>query len=168
MLRLMQIASNEIHRQRLCERWDGLSFDLAMLVRFEKRLWALNGLKRLDDLQVKGESFSNGSISPKNDGDATKSVEEGKNILHVCVNEGMSCSPTKIFVYGTCFCVSNYLMHIQRRVGFKQPQAIMRRSTAFCRHLHQIWLCIGIYFPTWKRITGQTFPFCRTKIRLWI
>ena len=168
MLRLMQMASNEIHCQRLCERWDGLSFDLAMVIRFEKRLWALNGLKRLDGFQAKGESFSDDSISPKNGGDATKLVEEGKDVLHVCVNEGMACSPTKFFVYGPCSCVSNYFVRIQRRVGFKQPQAMMRRSTAFCRHLHQILLCSGIYFLTWKRITGQTFPLCRTKIRLWI
>lgn len=96
MLRLMQSASNEIHCQRLYERWDGVSFDLAKLIDFEKRLWALNGLKRLDDLQMKGGSFSDGSRSPENDGDATKLVEEGKNVLHICVDGGMSCSPDEI------------------------------------------------------------------------
>lgn len=108
MLHLMQVASNEIHCQRLYERWDGVSFDLAKLIHFEKRLWALNGLKRLEDLQMKGESISDGSRSPVNDNDATVLAEDGKNVLHICVDGGMPCSPTEFSVYESRLRGSNF------------------------------------------------------------
>lgn len=138
MLHLMQVASNEIHCQRLYERWDGVSFDLTKLIHFEKRLWALNGLKRLDDLQMKGENVSDGSRSPVNDNDPTVLVEDGKHVLHICVDGGMSCRPAEFSVYESRLRGSNFFCIIQRRVFFRQPQAIMRRSTASCRQMPQI------------------------------
>jgi hypothetical protein len=85
-LRLMEIASNEIHCQRLSESWDGLSSDMAKLINFEKRLWARSGLKRLDRLLLKRQS-SRSQVS----GDvATKIMQDGENLLHICEDGGMS------------------------------------------------------------------------------
>jgi hypothetical protein len=95
-LRLMEIASNEIHYQRLSESWDGLSFDMAKLINFEKRLWALSGLKRLDHVLRKGERLCDGPGLLVNDGDATKRMQDGENLLHICEDGGMSCKPNDV------------------------------------------------------------------------
>jgi hypothetical protein len=48
-LRIMDRASNRILCQRLAENWEGIESDLREHIDFEKRLWALNALSRLDD-----------------------------------------------------------------------------------------------------------------------
>lgn len=95
-LRLMEMASNQIHYQRLSESWDGLSFDVAKLINFEKRLWALSGLKRLNHLLRKGESLRDGPGLVANDGDATKRRQDGENVLYICEDGGMSCKPNDV------------------------------------------------------------------------
>jgi hypothetical protein len=48
-LRIMDRASNQILCQRLAENWEGIESDLRERIEFEKRLWALNALNRLDE-----------------------------------------------------------------------------------------------------------------------
>jgi len=106
MLRLLQIASNEIHCQRLHENWDGINFDLAKLINFEKGLWAQSGLKRLNDPMLKGEKLCGGTGSPVNGADATNVIEDGEN-LYICEDGGMSCSPFEFLVHEMRFGDSN-------------------------------------------------------------
>ena len=47
-LRIMDRASSQVLCQRLAENWEGIESDLREHIDFEKRLWALNALKRLD------------------------------------------------------------------------------------------------------------------------
>ena len=48
-LRIMDRAPNQILCQRLAENWEGIESDLREHIDFEKRLWALNALSRLDE-----------------------------------------------------------------------------------------------------------------------
>jgi hypothetical protein len=48
-LRIMDRASNQILCQRLAENWEGIEADLRVHISFEKRLWALNALNRLNE-----------------------------------------------------------------------------------------------------------------------
>jgi hypothetical protein len=48
-LRIMDRAPNQILCQRLAENWEGIESDLREHIDFEKRLWALSALNRLDE-----------------------------------------------------------------------------------------------------------------------
>ena len=123
-LRMMDRASNQILCQRLAENWEGIESDLREHIDFEKRLWALNALKRLDG------GLGNQKGRP---GMGSFPVEGPKGrelkVVQICETGG------KMFLdYPTVRWpsnVSNIFPVLQRRPGILQPRIPSTKFAAF-------------------------------------
>jgi hypothetical protein len=91
LLLIIQSAPIKVLWQRLYEDWAGASPEVTNVVAFQKKLWALVGLRRLNALLDAKGTLRNSRIGPVDEGDEKANHgqdHEAKRVVHISEDGG--------------------------------------------------------------------------------